>query len=334
MVRTSKSISPQKLAREKTLNLIYFIDSNSTRSIRMSLGKVWCIAALLIAVLCWAFGSGWLLYRSTRLHQREQTRIQQLQAGIFKYQNNSDAVYESAYPNGPNPSRLSKSTDDQVAKSTMDQGEMLTALAPSPKTIAVKKEKLPPTPVEKKVVSKPVDVEVSKVLKKSNRLVVKYMIKNDANSAKVEGRVWAVARYTALNGRHHFVADPPGVGVTEGGDPIASIKGTRFFIRRFRNVDSRFNIPANIVGRFDKVVIYTKTTNGALVKKDLKVDIDVGYKKPVTETKALTPSQPLNSGPEGVGTSTKRTGMSAKNGIETKNNENLNKASPVGLGGH
>ena len=328
MARTPKSISPQKLARHKTLNLIYFIDSNSTRSIRMSLGKVWVVGALLLAILCWACGSVWLLYSSQKQHQREQERIRELQAGIFKYQNQSDAVYEAAYPNGQ---KISK-PNDNIQNIAEDKAQEDSPTPVAEVSVVEKHDEVTEEGADDD--SQPVAVDVSKISSKgSSSLVMKYVIKNDANSAKVEGRVWSIARYVGIDGQHYFVPYPSGVGASSDGTPRNPEKGTRFFIRRFRSVESKFDAPSNIQGSFDKVTVYARTKKGVLSTRDVPIEIDVGYKKPETAP-TIKNEESINKSNKTISVPIHRKGMSAQNSIEPNKTQNQKSGSSGELDGH
>lgn len=88
--------------REKTLNIIYFMDSKKTRSIKIPLEKAYLALGFLGAILIWCIVSGILVLNLKNKDRLDSMRIRALLATIYEFQVKGEDVFDKAYPNSEN----------------------------------------------------------------------------------------------------------------------------------------------------------------------------------------------------------------------------------------
>ncbi|MCX6126156.1 MAG: hypothetical protein NTV34_15600 [Proteobacteria bacterium] len=94
-------VVPNQGIRERHLNILYFVDSSRSHSIRINLALARWLLSLSIGLILWSLLSvGWIIslghiLAATRSH------LDAALSSIFKYQVKYDQVFELAYPDNP-----------------------------------------------------------------------------------------------------------------------------------------------------------------------------------------------------------------------------------------
>lgn len=84
--------------RKKTLNIIYFVDSSRTRSLKIPLGRAQLTLFLALGTMVWAVGSAMLLAQAHKDNDGLTRSLRASMATVFEYETRYDGVYEIAYP--------------------------------------------------------------------------------------------------------------------------------------------------------------------------------------------------------------------------------------------
>lgn len=85
--------------REKTLNIIYFMDSKKTRTIKIPVEKAYLALGFLGAILIWCVVSGILVLNLKSKDHSDSLRIRSLLSTIYEFQVKGEDVFDKAYPN-------------------------------------------------------------------------------------------------------------------------------------------------------------------------------------------------------------------------------------------
>lgn len=233
----------KKIGRRRELNIIYFVDSSSTRTLRMPIERARLIVVALCSVALWALISVFIIGSMMSTQQTLESRISRLLTSIFDYQAQYDQAYEMAYPSKENKS---PENAPQVVEATT---------APSQLTLAAKAlEQKPSTdlpsskPVSRsteEIVAEEIKVEIEEpgFRETSEKLSMDFAIKNTRGSDRASGLVYAIARLRLENGSDVFVAQPSTIEVDSTGYPRRPKYATPFTIRRFKPVTVEFDKP-------------------------------------------------------------------------------------------
>ena len=94
-------VVPNQGIRERHLNILYFVDSSKSHSIRINLTLARWLLSLGIGLILWSLLSvGWIISLG---HVLDATRshLDSALSSIFKYQVKYDQIFELAYPDNP-----------------------------------------------------------------------------------------------------------------------------------------------------------------------------------------------------------------------------------------
>ncbi len=274
-----KSGTRPRPERVRFLNVIYFVDSHRTRSLKFTLKTAAFSVTLLLALLSWSFIASGLLYREYSINSELRVHSRKLLGAIFTYQTRYDEVYELAYP-GDHQSLAAKSSVSNEDKALKTEDNDLDGLdtsdAPSIKTgenmaavsqasEATPKEKVvshAPRPAETKA-EVPIAIENFSEEMQDSTLIVRFALKNLATPNKTSGRVNAQASFTDDNKQVTAIEMRPGEADddqgSEGADPSSD---QHFNIRYYKNKVFRFDPPEGVKGEFTAVVVTLKDEKG------------------------------------------------------------------------
>lgn len=155
---TQKSLDAKEKAgnrprsrRKRYLNIIYFLDSHRTRTLKFSIRTSYLTIATLCLMLSWSLIASLLLIREHGLNTELRARSRNLLSVIFNYQTRYDQVYEKAYPNDGSPlmpkapgidvaakvaAALEKQEDEKERK--VDLPKQAISVLPAPPNLAAK----------------------------------------------------------------------------------------------------------------------------------------------------------------------------------------------------
>lgn len=282
--------SENKVApRNQFLNIVYFVESARTHSLRINLRHArWALA--FCALTCfWAVGSiAWVALLEAQMRGTREQLATSLTA-IFAYQVKIEKIFEVAYPSDAttnyysesaqlpanNPIIDNKSTIDKIPKSAEDAGlETVAAVAgdssgaPAAEHVAaVAKSEAEVTPATEAVAGAPAEtlikVSAAKAVVDGNRIALGFDITNP-NSTKAEGYVWAVAKINRSGQAAMFVGAPNYVKISAVSGEISQISTAyRFSIRSFKRKEFEILVPPGQAWTIGEVTIHFSDVKGS-----------------------------------------------------------------------
>ena len=267
--------------RRSHLNVIFFIDSNRTHSLKIPIKTCYWIAGALAFTLIWSITSGFLLSGMLSSSQERNERINSLLSTIFDYQTRYDAVYETAYPRETLVSDDADIPDGKPDAGTTTAG-VSPAKQPAKQPVAVGQ---PPVSEKKaprsravelnpgtrnKPALKVVKVEEIRVKNSGSGLVVAFSLRNHSSPERVEGYVWGVAGWQGADGNKVRIAAPPTIRLNDAGKPVAPKKASYFRIRYYKSHVLEFKAPKK-GGAFQALHLYVDAKDRKLIR--IPVDI-------------------------------------------------------------
>jgi hypothetical protein len=287
----------KKINRKRELNVIYFIDSDKTRSFKLSLNKVKLIAAIVSLTAIWAMSSFWVLMRMAGYQAHADRRITENQSVIFDFQTRYDQVYEQAYPKSERLAQV-----ETEAAAAVDSEEELDAAEVIDVEVKAAVPKATPIPIAaatpvKQLAAKSavptvpeatqsqtanseetiVKIEESRFSRSGDTLNLNFAIRNLTSPKKALGYMWVVASYKGNNGETTYVSNPKGINVDAEGNATNTNNATMYNIRRFKLVKVTFPSPQGVPGKFQDVKIVLMDRDGNRQSYDLPVTVNVGY---------------------------------------------------------
>lgn len=272
--------------RKKSLNVIYFVDSNRTKSFKLSLRKAFWLSCFLGAIITMAFANTAWLIHEINAGIRKDNKISKLMSTIFNYQTKYDQIYERTYPKEiqeqnnsqyvametPQPLEKNKKELEEVKKSPSEQQS-----SPAPNLakksieakIAQKSDKKDKTnqrtikinPKTKE--ESPISIEQASTQIGTKGLTLSFAIKNRIGPDKAIGRLWGVATYKLSDGSEQLITSPPNIIHKNGGIPEGIEKAPSFKIRHYKAKLLFFKKPKS-KGSFTKIDVFCvarKTTH-------------------------------------------------------------------------
>jgi len=281
--------------RKRYLNIIYFIDSKRTRTLKFSIKTGYLTVGTLCLLVGWSLIASLLLVREHGLNSELRSRSRNLLSVIFNYQTRYDQVYEKAYPNNGQPLLANASESDSAASlaDTLQDQEDDEAdgkvdlptqpnIRPAPPTLAAKALPPAPVPVTDNSVAAPKEKIIAAALEKlpiteptiavenfssavhDETLTVRFSLKNTNKGNKASGTVTAQARY--------FESGQEGVwletqvdttqNIVDTGDQDDPSSDQHFNIRYYKNKVFHFNSPTKGGGLFTAVKVTVKDEQG------------------------------------------------------------------------
>ena len=318
----------QKPNRQKFLNIIYFVDSNRTKTLKFSLNVGYVIFGALVATILWSMISTVLLVNSYNHSNKQSERVQNLLSTIFNYQTRYDSVYEKTYPADKIPKKLPELEDydkkpepllsDGKAKSIETTANTI-SLAAKPKPIAkpeVKKAKeapakttqeskrdslnpvLPQRTSPEKEEQEYVKLDKFSVFKEKANLKVTVAIRNQIRPKRAHGFVIGFARYIGLDGKTHTISSPPGFSIDQKVKRLDLPRTHRFSIRYYTKKTLLFDLPDKKGGTFESIKVYVHKKNSDKLEFVYNIKGDKGTFSPNLGTapkETLEPTESINA---------------------------------------
>ena len=314
----------RKVDRKRLLNVIYFIDSERTRSFKLSLGAFYTLMGVAVTLVLWFFLSIQLLVSGGQRAFYQTFRVKSLMATIFDYQTRYDQVYEKAYPVEGTPG--DQATQNIVAKEedpreedfkVVDQEEIPLAMSAksfAPQQMAAKTAPVVPVPVSKPAFSEP-SKEVQAILPRieetalgavGKEVRVKFAIRNPPGIERSHGFLWGVATFEKADGSKLFVTSPEGMQLDATGKVLALDKALRFNIRYYKAKSLSFR-RLSAEGTLKQVQIFLGNSEGGQTSQTVPVrTADATPSRAATSATVppaavAPPTSALTAAPEPVG---------------------------------
>jgi hypothetical protein len=281
--------SNKRNERKRLLNIIYFVDSNRTRTLTFSIQGAIATVTCLVVVVVWSFFSSALLIREYFVNHELKARSRQLLATIFDYQTRYDQVYERAYPD-PSQTNLVETNEDERSKSgeaavaekpaekkERPIGESQTPKVVSPEPLPASGLKIasadaqPLSPKEGLIGqnlsspgdSVPIAVENFSTVFQEQVLTVRFALKNLDKPRRTSGKVTALAKFVDDQQQTSSIkmrVEPETNDVaSESANPTSD---QHFNIRYYKNKVFHFDIPKLQTGRVTAVTIAVQDDKG------------------------------------------------------------------------
>lgn len=259
--------------RKRQLNVIYFIDSDKTRSFTLSLKAFYGLGAASLTIILWALLSMQLIYSLSRSNDGQNLQIQTLLTTIFDYQTRYDQVFERAYPAAPKTE-----TANTLQANELDANEELRIVATDQEEIPLAEQgpriisketaeaqaKTPKAPkAAQDVANSTLPVMESPSISTSKAGVnVKFGIRNAPGMERSQGLLWGVAAFEKPDGSLEYVSAPEGIPMDDHGQPKNLDRALRFNIRFFKSKDLTFKKPLTQASVFKELTIYLRNLSG------------------------------------------------------------------------
>lgn len=280
--------------RKRYLNVIYFIDSNRTRTLKFSIRTSYLTVGTLGLLVTWSLVASLLLVREHGLNTELRSRSRSLLSVIFNYQTRYDQVYEKAYPNDTAPVPVTPGGTDAAPSLTAqaeeegDEDDGKTSHPNSAKAAAVAalaartptlgalandnsvsqpKEKIIATAIGRLPTGEPpIAVENFSSALHDETLTVRFSLKNTNKGNKATGMVTAQARFFE-NGKEGIWLATQNEGaenMIDTGDQDDPSSDQHFNIRYYKNKVFHFATPTKRNGLFTAVKIQVKDEQGRI----------------------------------------------------------------------
>lgn len=244
--------------RKRYLNVIYFIDSKRTRTLKFGIGmSYFTVGAISLAVI-WSVVATSLLIRDRFVIAEMSSHSQSLLDTVFNYQTRYDEVYEKAYPQAEvetdSVAEEAPSADEPTTTKIADyssktkrsaNAEPATSVLPIHQG-AIAKDKAAP---DKLIEGVPISIDnfASTLMGKS--LTVRLSLKNLVSPQRSAGSLSGVVKFVDINNETHTIVGRPS---RSGGSE------EHFTIRYFTNKNLIFESPNGLAGKFASVTVTIK----------------------------------------------------------------------------
>ena len=277
--------------RERQLNIIYFVDANKTRSVKLSISKAKVIGALLFLTISWAaVSTGLLFYSSDRVNRLEDKLSQSLNL-IFDYQVKYERIYEKAYPSMPSKKQAAPAAT--VASAKQSQADSVVEAKPDAKNVTDPgATTLAAKIVEPEDVGPLVSIEDPKVSYGDSKLSVRFALRNNRSPRRATGSVYGTAKFVSKDGAISYLSSPRSIKVSAEGSVDNPKSGYAYRIRYYKAKTMSFVPPRGMEGRFVEVGLSLVGDEGQRLEKKIEVDFPVAVA--VTPDPVIKPARVPN----------------------------------------
>ena len=271
--------------RDRYLNIVYFVDSARTRSIRITLAQARWLLAGATGVSLWALLSvGWILSLDQIL-TKTRAHLATALSNIFDYQVKYDHIFDAAYPddatqgyyaegsllpaNNPTteaaPQQATKPTNTmpevsqpqaQLVQSSRDQA--ITGAT----TTQVPSAALPTQSPATNGTAPTLTMTHFKLTSQANKFLLIFDINNFNQRKKAEGYIWAVITLTNPDGTQQFLGAPDHAKFDKDGKITQTTSAYRFSIQRFKKKDFEFRAPHASSSKVLSAKVYFSDVSG------------------------------------------------------------------------
>jgi hypothetical protein len=265
--------------RERHLNIVYFIDSAKSHSIRINLTAARWLLAISIGVVLWSLLSiAWILNLGWTLDQSRGHLTTALK-NLFQYQVKYEGIFEEAYPEESTQSYFSAESQSEInnpVKEPLAKPDIETlpdyeesGLSSKP-TVAVKDM---PKSVDATAKTKPVTTENQQnsalsigisnaaVVAGNGKMELVFDIANREENHRAEGYIWAEATIKLNDGTLKKIVAPAHAKVGSDGSVESFTSTYKFSIQRFKRKDFSFLVPNDETWKLAEVqVTYVDVT--------------------------------------------------------------------------
>ena len=257
--------------RKQFLNIVYFVESSRTRTLKIPMGRVHVLLFCALALVGWSVASTAII--SLLVNDRAELvgNLKQTMQTVFDFESLHDGVYERAYPAGKLQSsktvagtsgqsgqasnqKNSSSSENPAKQAVKDTKQVEVAKQEQQKQPAAVAASTPAPVVEEKkpevANGKNVEVTVSNPVVKTtaDHLNLTFDLTNKNGSEKSEGYIWATAEFKTESGEVHILKAPVSINANEKGEITDHRRASFFAIRRFKRNEFSFDLMKGYTG--------------------------------------------------------------------------------------
>lgn len=260
-------------SRKKYLNIIYFVDSNKTKSFSISLKSLKILITGAIVVLLWS-GLSLSLIKDAIIKEIDlETELKKSLATILEYESRYDNIYEKAYPNTEDVP-LADKEDNQITQSEEEReafdedSEHLDDLDQEQEgeTLSSAENFLEQQSQDPELNAKfPIKIQDIKLEKVDQKVRLSIAIKNKISPKRVEGYIWATARYLDKESKQaKYIGSPKGMSISSDGKAEQPSKTANWYSIKYYTVKKLgFELPDSIsADELDEIRIAISESNG------------------------------------------------------------------------
>jgi hypothetical protein len=278
--------------RKQFLNIVYFVESSRTRTLKIPMSRVHLLLFCALALVGWSVASTAII--SLLVNDRAELvgSLKQTMQTVFDFESLYDGVYERAYPSG----KLQSSKTLSASSGQAPNQKPTVAADTAPKSVANDSKQTEVEQQEQKAqtvaaaastpapevnssdsVGKNVEVTVSNPVVKTtdNRLNLTFDLTNKNGSEKSEGYIWATAEFKTETGDIHILKAPLSIEADSKGDITDHKRALFFAIRRFKRNEFSFDLMKGYSGTVVGVKIGVSDKPGA---NKMIYDVPLGIK--------------------------------------------------------
>lgn len=282
--------------RKRLLNIIFFIDANRTRTIRMPMKWVHAVSALFLLLLVWTGLSTYMAFMTYQEKNRTREMLTDALETVFDFQSRYQDIFQKAYPKQPPlsaPEEESGHSENNLtaqegnqpppAKSSPDSPDSLDGMVvegeDSPETgenpshqgdltnLPQNTSDAPPVPQPEEgtlIGESPSDmlvtIDQTEFNHSGSNLELSFQIRNTSESQRAEGFVWGIATFVKNDGTQNFFPAPLSVQADQKGEPVLPKNANRYNIRNFKPIRLSFPYPED--GHISQIRVGVMNTSG------------------------------------------------------------------------
>ena len=286
-----ESIEPVTAVRNQYLNVVYFVESAKTHTLRINLRHArWAIAGSAMLFI-WSLASlAWVILLESQVRGTRDHLATSLTA-LFAYQVKTDKIFDAAYPSDAttnyysasaqlpsnNPIIDSKSTIEKIPVSEVPPASALATVsqhneaASEPPTATTKSSQASASTEasDAKAIDPETLIKISdaKASIGGNKISIDFNITNP-NKTKAEGYVWAVAKINRPGQPPVYAAAPSYTKMNPSSGAISQISTAyRFSIKSFKSKVFDIIVPGTTAWTVADVVIHFSDLSGSSDKQ-------------------------------------------------------------------
>lgn len=257
------SIVPTQGIRERHLNIVYFVDSSKSHSIRINLTAARWMMAGSIGIVLWSILSlGWIISLG-RVLDSTRSQLGAALSSIFDYQVKYDRVFEQAYPDnstvgyyasGSHLPKNNPTAADTNLKTVNHAKPEVTAKVATP---ATKEASATSTDANNDVAvtstanisdaaatnGSDVDIKNFSLTAQNGKMTLLFDILNKDPKVRAEGYIWTVGTLQTADGTTKRFVGPSHAKLNADGQVEVFSSTYKFSIQRFKRKEFIFDVP-------------------------------------------------------------------------------------------
>lgn len=302
---SKESVTQIPGVRERHLNIVYFIDSSRSHSVRINLTAARWILAGTVGLALWSLLSvGWIISLDLIL-DKTRGHLNTTLTSLFNYQVKYDKIFDVAYPENSTHGYYAEGShlpnNNPIANDPTPATEKKPAATTPAPNVAAKAENSPaPTststpvattaaataaPTSNQAASTAFSIDIKKptLTLDSGNILLTFDIFNKDPKVKAEGYIWAIGTLQLADGSTKTIVAPSHAKLGSSGDVSTFSTTYRFSIQRYKLKDFSFAAPAGEGWKLTHLKIVHVDLHG---KQKQEVSVPIQFQKSAKPTAA------------------------------------------------